>query len=155
MYLYKYKYKVNVYYILCITAVITNVITYIISYVFLRVSHEIAFVKYFCKNILVDLMQSLCYNSVIATIMLLILLRSTMQIKKIETYSLYEFCQTVEQSVTEGWRFDFNSNELFPTMFGSMLVAGMVKAEDVVVQDNTEETPVVNTEVKRGRKPKE
>ena len=78
-----------------------------------------------------------------------------MQIKKIETYSLYEFCQTVEQAVTEGWRFDFNSNELFPTMFGSMLVAGMVKAGDNLVEDNTEETPVVNTEVKRGRKPKE
>jgi hypothetical protein len=77
-----------------------------------------------------------------------------MQIKKIETYSLYEFCQTIEQAVTEGWRFDFNSNELFPTMFGSMLVAGMVKAEDTtqsITDNNTED----NTEVKRGRKPKQ
>jgi hypothetical protein len=73
-----------------------------------------------------------------------------MKIKRIETYSLYEFCQAVQQSVIEGWRFDFESNELFPTAFGSMLVTGMVKAEEkpeVVVQDNTE--------VKRGRKPKD
>lgn len=77
-----------------------------------------------------------------------------MEIKRIETYSLYEFCQAVQQSVIEGWRFDFESNELFPTAFGSMLVTGMVKAEEkaeekaeVIVQDNTE--------VKRGRKPKE
>jgi hypothetical protein len=84
-----------------------------------------------------------------------------MQIKKIETYSLYEFCQTVEQAVTEGWRFDFNSNELFPTMFGSMLVAGMVKAEEqaedtqVIVQDSSDIEAQDNTEVKRGRKPKQ
>ena len=73
-----------------------------------------------------------------------------MEIKRIETYSLYEFCQAVQQAIIEGWRFDFESNDLFPTAFGSMLVTGMVKAEDkaeVTVQDNTE--------VKRGRKPKE
>jgi len=73
-----------------------------------------------------------------------------MEIKRIETYSLYEFCQAIQQSIIEGWRFDFESNELFPTAFGSMLVTGMVKAEEkpeVIVQDNTE--------VKRGRKPKD
>ena len=84
-----------------------------------------------------------------------------MKIKKIETYSLYEFCQAVEENIKDGWRFDFSSNDLFPTAFGSMLVAGMIKTEtedklqlevkfeeinEVVVQDNTE--------VKRGRKPK-
>ena len=79
-----------------------------------------------------------------------------MQTKRIETYSLFEFCQAVQESVIEGWRFDFNSNELFPTAFGSMLVTGMVKAEDndvsiEVSQDNTQD----NTQVKRGRKPKD
>lgn len=53
-----------------------------------------------------------------------------MEIKRIETYSLYEFCKAVQEAVVEGWRFDFESNELFPTAFGTMLVAGMVKAED-------------------------
>lgn len=86
-----------------------------------------------------------------------------MEIKKIETYSLYEFCQAVEQSVIEGWRFDFNSNELFPTMFGSMLVTGMVKDNtevkskdntEVIIEDNADNTEN-KSEVKRGRKPKD
>lgn len=81
-----------------------------------------------------------------------------MQIKKIETYSLYEFCQAIEQNVKEGWSFDFSSNELFPTMFGSMLVAGMVKAEaedkpEVIVQSIIEDNTEDNNLVKRGRKP--
>ncbi len=81
-----------------------------------------------------------------------------MEIKRIETYSLYEFCQAVQQSVIEGWRFDFESNDLFPTAFGSMLVTGMVKKpEDKVLVPSQliiEETSEVN-QVKRGRKPKE
>jgi hypothetical protein len=85
-----------------------------------------------------------------------------MEIKKIETYSLYEFCQTVQQSIIDGWRFDFESNENFPVAFGSMLVTGMVKKPEVAVQkyteDNAQVLPEVNTQdnqVKRGRKPKE
>jgi len=87
-----------------------------------------------------------------------------MQTKRIETYSLFEFCQAVQESVIEGWRFDFESNELFPTAFGSMLVTGMVKAADddviievseniteVIIQDNAEDI----VQVKRGRKPKD
>lgn len=45
---------------------------------------------------------------------------------KIEAYSLFEFCQLVQNALTEGWVFDFNSNENFPTAFGSLLVAGMI-----------------------------
>lgn len=103
-----------------------------------------------------------------------------MEIKKIETYSLYEFCEKVQQSIIEGWRFDFESNELFPTAFGSMLVTGMVKTgeklpEQVKVQTAEVETEVETeveklvdefadklqdiiedkAEVKRGRKPKD
>lgn len=76
-----------------------------------------------------------------------------MEIKRIETYSLYEFCQAVQQSIIEGWRFDFESNENFPTAFGSMLVTGMVKPEDKLFGP-TELVIEDNTEVKRGRKPK-
>ena len=79
-----------------------------------------------------------------------------MEIKRIETYSLYEFCKAVQEAVVEGWRFDFDSNELFPTAFGTMLVAGMVKAEpkikgptELVTEENTEE--VQQTQPKRGR----
>ena len=85
-----------------------------------------------------------------------------MEIKRIETYSLYEFCQAVQQSVIEGWRFDFESNELFPTAYGSMLVTGMVKKPEVkqvvLSEDNAQVLSEVNTQdnqVKRGRKPKE
>lgn len=89
-----------------------------------------------------------------------------MEIKKIETYSLYEFCQSVQQSIIEGWRFDFDSNELFPTAYGSMLITGMVKADakpKEIVQEYTEvvtESPMEDntenkSEVKRGRKPKD
>ena len=104
-----------------------------------------------------------------------------MEIKKIETYSLYEFCEKVQQSIIEGWRFDFESNELFPTAFGSMLVTGMVKtgeklpeqvkvqtAETAEVDETTDVEKLVDefadklqdiiedkAEVKRGRKPKD
>lgn len=84
-----------------------------------------------------------------------------MEIKRIETYSLFEFCQAVQQNIQDGWVFDFESNENFPTAYGSMLVAGLVKAspkvktEEVITQDNTEVTTADNIQVKRGRKPKE
>lgn len=81
-----------------------------------------------------------------------------MEIKRIETYSLYEFCQAVQQSIIEGWRFDFESNENFPTAFGSMLVTGMVKKPEVVAQKEAEVTTEIDAQdnqVKRGRKPKE
>lgn len=68
-----------------------------------------------------------------------------MEIKKIETYSLYEFCEKIQQAVIEGWRFDFNSNDLFPTAFGSMLVAGMVKAEPKI-KSPAEYVPKVETQ---------
>lgn len=74
-----------------------------------------------------------------------------MEIKRIETYSLYEFCKEVQEALVNGWRFDFDSNELFPTAFGTMLVAGMVKEEAKV---NTSKVQEDNTEVnspKRGR----
>lgn len=91
-----------------------------------------------------------------------------MNIKKIEAYSLFEFCQTVEQNIKDGWKFDFESNENFPTAYGSMLVAGMVKdiaisSKDTISKDNTDtitdNTEDTNTEsetvIKRGRKPKQ
>ena len=104
-----------------------------------------------------------------------------MEIKKIETYSLYEFCEKVQQSIIEGWRFDFEINELFPTAFGSMLVTGMVKTGDKLpeqakIQTEDKAKPEAETEVeklvdefadklqdiiedkaevKRGRKPKD
>lgn len=53
---------------------------------------------------------------------------------KIEAYSLFEFCKLVQNAILDGWTFDFNSNELFPTAFGSLLVAGMVKPAGTVFE---------------------
>lgn len=83
---------------------------------------------------------------------------------KIETYSLYEFCQEVQKAILSGWRFDFESNDNFPTAFGSMLVAGMKLAEASAVAVNEQITDSVTQalppeevkqESKRGRKAKE
>jgi len=46
---------------------------------------------------------------------------------KIETYSLYEFCDSIQKAIVEGWRFDFDDNAAFPTAFGSMLTCVMKK----------------------------
>lgn len=91
-----------------------------------------------------------------------------MNIKKIEAYSLFEFCQTVEQNIKDGWKFDFESNENFPSAYGSMLVAGMVKdiamsPKDTISKDNADTIPDTaedntqeyETVIKRGRKSKQ
>jgi hypothetical protein len=49
-------------------------------------------------------------------------------VKRIETYSLFEFCQEVQTAIQDGYTFDFESNENFPTAFGSLLVCGLIKA---------------------------
>lgn len=78
-----------------------------------------------------------------------------MQVKRIETYSLYEFCKEVQEAVLSGWRFDFDSNDNFPTAFGSMVVAGMLKAEPKIDSPQTLVTEESTEVAKRGRKPKE
>lgn len=78
-----------------------------------------------------------------------------MEIKRIETYSLYEFCKEVQEAVLSGWRFDFDSNQNFPTAFGTMLVAGLVKAEPKIDLPQTLVTEESTEVVKRGRKSKE
>ena len=55
--------------------------------------------------------------------------------KKIEAYSLYEFCQLVQDALLQGYRFDFDSNAIFPTAFGSLLVAGMVLPAEAPKED--------------------
>lgn len=82
-----------------------------------------------------------------------------MEVKKIETYSLYEFCKEVQDAIVAGWRFDFDSNENFPTAFGTLLVTGMVKAQPKIVGPQTlvseDKVQEVTDSPKRGRKPKE
>jgi hypothetical protein len=75
-------------------------------------------------------------------------------VKRIETYSLLEFCQEIQSAIQDGYTFDFESNENFPTAFGSLLVCGLIKdsaevapelAEVVTQTSQTEE--VVQDEV--------
>jgi len=70
---------------------------------------------------------------------------------KIEAYSLFEFCQLVQNAILEGWRFDFDNNDHFPTAFGSLLVAGMVSNQVPQTETETEQETSGST---RGRKPK-
>lgn len=71
-------------------------------------------------------------------------------VKRIETYSLYEFCQEIETAIKAGFSFDFKTNENFPTAFGTMLTCGLVKAAEKVeeAQEPTEvEVEETETEV--------
>lgn len=78
------------------------------------------------------------------------------QIKRIESYGLYDFCQDIQEAFKEGYVFDFDTNENFPTAYGTMLTCGLVKAgekveaaEQVAESDasNDQEVAEVVTEV--------
>lgn len=85
-----------------------------------------------------------------------------MQVKQIETYSLYEFCQAVQQAVLDGYRFDFDSNSRFPQAFGSLMTAGMVKVSEIKAEESGQEIVAAEVQqviedkpvVKPGRKPR-
>ena len=85
-----------------------------------------------------------------------------MQVKQIETYSLYEFCQAVEQAVLDGYRFDFDSNSRFPKAFGSLMTAGMIKVSELKAEEPEQEIVAAEVQqviedkpvVKPGRKPR-
>ena len=63
-------------------------------------------------------------------------------VKRIETYSLHEFCQEVQAAIKDGFSFDFESNENFPQNYGTLLTCGLVKVSEKL---NTEEV-VTETE---------
>jgi hypothetical protein len=58
-------------------------------------------------------------------------------VKRIESYGLYDFCQDIEAAFKEGYAFDFDTNENFPTAYGSMLTCGLVKANKKVEETET------------------
>jgi hypothetical protein len=63
-------------------------------------------------------------------------------VKRIESYGLFDFCKDIEAALTEGYVFDFDTNENFPTAYGSMFTCGLVKAGEEV-ETETEEVEVV------------
>lgn len=62
----------------------------------------------------------------------------TTQTKRIESYGLYDFCQDLQEAFKEGYDFDFETNENFPTAYGTMLTCGLVKAGEKVEETETE-----------------
>lgn len=80
---------------------------------------------------------------------------------RVEQHGLADFCKEIQRLMREGYEFDFDTNENYPTTFGSFYFAGMVKnvsekAESTTeVQDNQDE-PVVQeqqeTPVRQPRK---
>lgn len=60
-------------------------------------------------------------------------------VKRIESYGLFDFCQDVEAAFKEGYVFDFSTNENFPTAYGTMLTCGLVKAVEVTEVETADE----------------
>lgn len=68
-------------------------------------------------------------------------------VKRIESYGLYDFCQDIEAAFKEGYKFDFDTNENFPTAYGTMLTCGLVKAGEKVETAEVEQEEVVAQDV--------
>lgn len=68
-------------------------------------------------------------------------------VKRIESYGLYDFCQDIQEAFKEGYVFDFDTNENFPTAYGTMLTCGLVKAGKEVEAESEVETEVESEEV--------
>ena len=46
---------------------------------------------------------------------------------QVQEFSLFEFCQRVQELIQQGYSFDFDSNDRFPMSYGSLITAGLVK----------------------------
>lgn len=68
-------------------------------------------------------------------------------VKRIESYGLFDFCKDIEAALTEGYVFDFDTNENFPTAYGSMFTCGLVKASEEVETEEVTETETEEVEV--------
>lgn len=59
-----------------------------------------------------------------------------MKVKHVEAYSLFEFCQKVEDAFNAGFKFDFKTNAHVPTSYGTyyttMMVSDAKEAEKAV-----------------------
>lgn len=68
-------------------------------------------------------------------------------VKRIESYGLFDFCKDIEAALTEGYVFDFDTNENFPTAYGSMFTCGLVKTSEEVETEEVTETETEEVEV--------
>ena len=88
--------------------------------------------------------------------------QETQEIKRIESYSLLEFAEKLQEAFLEGYRLDIGSNENAPISFGSFQTCGMVRkgtaavdtvvvaveAPSVVAEATVEATEVVSKKKK-------
>lgn len=63
--------------------------------------------------------------------------------KTIECYDFPEFCRRMQEAIQEGYEFDFESNERFPTSFGGYYNVILVFRPSNSVQMIEEETEVI------------
>ena len=61
-------------------------------------------------------------------------LQETQEIKRIESYSLLEFAEKLQEAFLEGYRLDVGSNENAPISFGSFQTCGMVRKGTAAVE---------------------
>lgn len=65
-----------------------------------------------------------------------------MSILRIQAFTFLDFMQEVQNAVIAGYRLDFESNDNCPQRFGNTYEAGMLKQEDVIVEQVlTDEEP--------------
>lgn len=79
-----------------------------------------------------------------------------MKTLSIDAYQLGEYSQKVQYAILDGYVFDFDSNENYPTSFGSFYHCVMVKVSEQPTQESkVDNNEVGSTEVKKpGRKSK-
>jgi hypothetical protein len=70
------------------------------------------------------------------------------QVQRIDAYNLLEFMLEIEKYINQGWSIS-TENDLYPTSFGSFYTCGLVKVQDVVLEE-TEEEPGVEPEQELG-----
>jgi len=79
---------------------------------------------------------------------------------KIEAYSLVDFLLDFQDAVNNGFMLDLESNEHYPQTFGSLIVAVLIPAGEIVVEPTevaaveTKVEPAVVVPAPKGRKPK-
>lgn len=66
------------------------------------------------------------------------------QTKTVEAYTLADFCQLTQDLILDGWKFDLESNQGYPSAFGTFFSATLIKQAEVL-QAMTERT-VANLE---------
>lgn len=72
----------------------------------------------------------------------------TKETKTIEAYNLADFCKLSQDLILDGWKFDLESNEGYPTAFGTFFSATLHKQAEVlqVMVDQVQKTAAVVSE---------